>query len=521
MADIVNVNVGGHVYTTTKNTLCRFPDSMLGCMFSGTLPSALDKEGNYFIDRDGTLFRYVLNFLRTSRLVLPKNFTEYELLGAEADFYQIPDLIDAVARRQKESDEDADHDGDIVVIEKRIVVDNEPWERASWNGPDDPGETFSDWRIQGNQQILVILFEYFLEICPKEDPIDEELNERYDLEMEPSIKLGSNELRIKTYFMYDDPADGYNPSANAIQKELGNGNESQAQLRIYRYLLTKLWELGYRLYETKTGKVTDEGKRIKKGAPLIILNGDTFYFKNPARLDGTLFRYVLNFLRTSQLVLPKNFTDYELLVAEADFYQIPDLIDAVAKCRKESVWDPDGDTVVIEKRVLVDAKPWERESWNEEEDPAGKTFSDWRIQGNLQILAILFEYFLERGPKRIDPAEDPIDDEFNFKYAIKGMEPGIKLDSNSNELKIKTYLMYDHPYDGYHVSANSIQEELGKGDENQAQLRIYRYLLTKLWELGYKLYSTKTGTFTDVGIQKVAPLTILNGDTFYLKQAAR
>lgn len=89
----VTLNVGGHLYTTSMSTLQRYPDSMLGAMFRGDLPTTRDAQGNYFIDRDGTLFRYILNFLRTSELTLPGDFMEMDLLRKEADFYQIEPLI--------------------------------------------------------------------------------------------------------------------------------------------------------------------------------------------------------------------------------------------------------------------------------------------------------------------------------------------------------------------------------------------------------------------------------------------
>ncbi|KAK3519066.1 hypothetical protein QTP70_016352 [Hemibagrus guttatus] len=93
MTHPVTLNVGGHLYTTSISTLQRYPDSMLGAMFRGDLPTTRDAQGNYFIDRDGTLFRYILNFLRTSELTLPGDFTEMDLLRKEADFYQIEPLI--------------------------------------------------------------------------------------------------------------------------------------------------------------------------------------------------------------------------------------------------------------------------------------------------------------------------------------------------------------------------------------------------------------------------------------------
>lgn len=93
---ILNLNVGGYVYTTTMDTLTRDPNSMLGAMFSGRQQVAKDTRGNYFIDRDGALFRYILNFLRTSELCLPQSFDEFDQLSAEADFYQVGELIEAL-----------------------------------------------------------------------------------------------------------------------------------------------------------------------------------------------------------------------------------------------------------------------------------------------------------------------------------------------------------------------------------------------------------------------------------------
>ena len=64
MEDLVTLNVGGCLYTTTVTTLTTYPDSMLGSMFSGRCPSHRDQNGNYVIDGDGPIFRHVLNFLR-------------------------------------------------------------------------------------------------------------------------------------------------------------------------------------------------------------------------------------------------------------------------------------------------------------------------------------------------------------------------------------------------------------------------------------------------------------------------
>ncbi|OQR67700.1 BTB/POZ domain-containing protein KCTD1-like, partial [Tropilaelaps mercedesae] len=79
----------------------RYPESRLGKLFNGSIPIVLDSlKQHYFIDRDGKMFRHVLNFLRTGSLVLPTDFAELALLVEEARFYDIPSLSRALQEYQ-------------------------------------------------------------------------------------------------------------------------------------------------------------------------------------------------------------------------------------------------------------------------------------------------------------------------------------------------------------------------------------------------------------------------------------
>ena len=91
--EIIELNVGGCSYTTSRTTILSYPDSMLCHMISGQIPTATDTKQRIFIDRDGPLFRHILNFLRDKRLNLPENFSEYAQLRQEADFYQIEPIL--------------------------------------------------------------------------------------------------------------------------------------------------------------------------------------------------------------------------------------------------------------------------------------------------------------------------------------------------------------------------------------------------------------------------------------------
>jgi hypothetical protein len=72
----ITLNVGGNKFTTTLGTLTSLPGTKLALMFSGRFEMKAAEDGSYFIDRDGTHFRHILNFLRD------KSFKP--LLGPEA-----------------------------------------------------------------------------------------------------------------------------------------------------------------------------------------------------------------------------------------------------------------------------------------------------------------------------------------------------------------------------------------------------------------------------------------------------
>ncbi|KAJ7384133.1 hypothetical protein OS493_023460 [Desmophyllum pertusum] len=60
----IHLNIGGHRFTTSLQTIRRDSDSMLATMFSGRHKLVQEPDGSYFVDRDGTHFRHILNYLR-------------------------------------------------------------------------------------------------------------------------------------------------------------------------------------------------------------------------------------------------------------------------------------------------------------------------------------------------------------------------------------------------------------------------------------------------------------------------
>ena len=69
-SDVIKLNVGGVMYVTTRSTLCQ-PGSWFETMFSGKMEPGIQIDGAYFIDRDGEMFRYVINYMRNLDKWLP------------------------------------------------------------------------------------------------------------------------------------------------------------------------------------------------------------------------------------------------------------------------------------------------------------------------------------------------------------------------------------------------------------------------------------------------------------------
>ena len=83
---IVTLDVVGHQFTTTKDTLCRIPGTTFEGMFSGRHdnPARRKNDGSYVIDRDGAHALSTHSELLTcvgAIISLPPNAASKEALG--------------------------------------------------------------------------------------------------------------------------------------------------------------------------------------------------------------------------------------------------------------------------------------------------------------------------------------------------------------------------------------------------------------------------------------------------------
>jgi len=97
----ITLNVGGKLFTTTKDTLLSRRDSFFYAMLSSGQWFPDESDGTYFIDRDPDYFHIILSFLRTGNVfgILELNDLQRKALKHEADFYCLSDLMNGVEQQ--------------------------------------------------------------------------------------------------------------------------------------------------------------------------------------------------------------------------------------------------------------------------------------------------------------------------------------------------------------------------------------------------------------------------------------
>ena len=148
-------------------TLQAVPDSMLGAMFSGRHSIRKLKDGSVFIDRDGTYFRIILNYLRgniSSKADLPDDALVLSDLFKEVNYYQLTALQGIIKpKKNAVSQKDIDALFTLKTSTKNItftncILDNLCFENVNFNHSLDlydctlVNRTFTNCGFNGNSQ---------------------------------------------------------------------------------------------------------------------------------------------------------------------------------------------------------------------------------------------------------------------------------------------------------------------------------------------------------------------------------
>ncbi|PFX29391.1 BTB/POZ domain-containing protein KCTD21 [Stylophora pistillata] len=293
----VKLNVGGHYFTTSLQTLTKDSNSMLAAMFSGKFDMKPAEDGAFFIDRDGTHFRFILNYLRTGKLTLPEEARALEELKEEAEFYQIQGLIEEILN--------------VSVKAQRLTT-------VKLNVGGDYFRSSLQTLTKDPNSKLAAMFKAKFEMKPAEDGsffIDRDgTHFRYILSY---LRTGKLTVPEGATFLEELQEDVEYFQIQGLQDELELMSERvtcMINLNVggQRFTTTRKTLTGDRYRSGKLYRMFSKERGIKASSD------GTFFIDR----DGKHFRYVLNYLRDEKFTVPPDATLIRELKAEASFYEM-------------------------------------------------------------------------------------------------------------------------------------------------------------------------------------------------------
>lgn len=93
-------DVGGKSFATYASTLRAYPDCLLTRVVDGNFAPVLTEDGSFCVDRDGSRFGFILDYMRgvkdsQGKLLLPKDLHTLQGLHDDANYYGLTELANA------------------------------------------------------------------------------------------------------------------------------------------------------------------------------------------------------------------------------------------------------------------------------------------------------------------------------------------------------------------------------------------------------------------------------------------
>lgn len=120
----VILDVGGEKYTTSVETLTREKQTFFTALFSQQWQLERDPDDKtIFIDRDGKLFHYILNYLRNNRISMDvmENPSLRQSLLLEAEYFHLHKLIDLLSEPERRQEEEERRLGDLYFPDSTLL----------------------------------------------------------------------------------------------------------------------------------------------------------------------------------------------------------------------------------------------------------------------------------------------------------------------------------------------------------------------------------------------------------------
>ncbi|KAM5208240.1 BTB/POZ domain-containing protein KCTD19 isoform 1-T1 [Hipposideros larvatus] len=291
-------------------------------------------------------FRFIVNFLRSQKIILPDNFSNIDVLEAEVEILEIPELTEAVrlyrmnmggCSRTSCPPPSLGKGGRTAGLESVKPLYTMALGLLVKYPDSALGQLSIESTLDGSRLYITgngVLFQHvknWLGTCRL--PLTETISEVYelcafldkrDITYEPMKVALKTHLEPRTL----EPMDVLN-------------EEWMAEITVYSpQQIVKVY-VGSHWYATtlqtllKYPELLSNPKRV-----YWITYGQTLLIHG----DGQMFRHVLNFLRLGKLFLPSEFKEWPLFCQEVEEYHIPSLSEALVQCEAYKSWTQENES---------------------------------------------------------------------------------------------------------------------------------------------------------------------------------
>ncbi|XP_035192337.1 BTB/POZ domain-containing protein KCTD19 isoform X2 [Oxyura jamaicensis] len=281
-------------------------------------------ENAVLIECECSEFRFIVNFLRSEKLLLPDDFSNIDVLEEEILLLGIPELIDALRIYR----------GGSAGGRRGVVGRREPlFCLALGLLSRYPDSALGHLRLGGDRRRLHVcgtggLFQHarnWLGTCQL--PLVESISEIQEL-------CAYLDKRDSTYEPMKDALKCY------LKQQMPSGSRHYnadwtAEVSVCSLHQTVKVYVGSNWYETYLQTLLKYPELLSNDKKVCwITYGQSLLIHG----DGQMFRHVLNFLRLGKLFLPTEFKEWPLFCQEAEEYQIPSLLETLHRCDAYRLW---------------------------------------------------------------------------------------------------------------------------------------------------------------------------------------
>ncbi|XP_068549808.1 BTB/POZ domain-containing protein KCTD19 [Anas acuta] len=301
-------------------------------------------------------FRFIVNFLRSEKLLLPDDFSNIDVLEEEVLLLGIPELIDALRIYRGSGAAGRGAGRRRGAVGRRVPLFCLALGLLSRY----PDSVLGQLRMSGDRRRLHIcgtgsLFQHarnWLGTCQL--PLTENISEIQELcayldKMDSTYEPMKDAL--KCYLKQQMPSGSRDYNAD------WTAEVSACSLhQIVKVYVGSNWYETYLQTLLKYPELLSNDKKvcwITYGQSLLIHG------------DGQMFRHVLNFLRLGKLFLPTEFKEWPLFCQEAEEYQIPSLLEALYHCDAYRLWIQSKE---LHNEGSFPCRRLDTESWNKEHE---------------------------------------------------------------------------------------------------------------------------------------------------------